>query len=123
MSRDIKFRAWEKNLKQIIPVYNIDFKSQMINKDAAWRLFDEVELMQYTGLKDKNDKEICKGDILEFVAVGTKWVVGFRNSAFVISHKNSNVNILYDCAIEDGILTHMKVIGNIYENPELLKEA
>lgn len=113
--REIKFRAWEKNLKEIIPVYNIDFEKKMINTDSAWRLFDETELMQSTGLKDKNDKEIFEGDIVSFkdwkpkaVVFSEKYYAGFtlgRTDLFLSSF--------------DAI--HMKVIGNIYENPELLE--
>lgn len=62
--REIKFRAWEKNLKEIIQVYNIDFENRLINKDGVWRMFNEIELMQYTGLKDKNGREIYEGDIV-----------------------------------------------------------
>lgn len=45
--REIKFRAWEKNTKQVIPVLNIDFEKKMINTESAWRFFTEVELMQW----------------------------------------------------------------------------
>jgi uncharacterized phage protein (TIGR01671 family) len=64
--REIKFRAWERYLKEIIPVENINFVNRMINTGSAWRLFDEIDLMQYTGLKDKNGKEIYEGDIVEY---------------------------------------------------------
>lgn len=40
-----KFRAWEKSLKEMIPVQNIDFKDRLINKDLVWRTFDEIVLI------------------------------------------------------------------------------
>lgn len=118
MGREINFRAWEKNLKEIIPVHNIDFVNRMINTESAWRLFAEIELMQYTGLKDKNDKEIFESDI-----------TSGRNRSWDLKARNEQVTFLNGCFMFGNWNAHeyfnkhqeIEVIGNIYENPELLE--
>jgi hypothetical protein len=112
--REIKFRAWDKtcnvmhsnsfNLENPYQV-NIGLANE---KDLVW--------MQYTGLKDKNGKEIYEGDILN-------------------THANFDTPYIREvvwkgCALEFKPITgftlcetntnHFEVIGNIYENPELL---
>lgn len=132
--REIKFRAWEKSLKQIIPVDNIDFEKRMVNTESVWRMFDEIELMQYTGLKDKNDKEIYEGDIVE-IHDGTitafrtsgKHIIEWWNGQFVFqanSHEEDDyINFGWWVRSNNHSvsLKQIEVIGNIYENPELLK--
>lgn len=118
-----KFRAWEKNLKEIIPVYNIDFEKRMINTDLAWRTFDEVELMQFTGLYDKHHKPIYEGDICETVTYsgkpfGTIDVVKFSGGAFKLTDIE---DALLSITLDDSDIQSVEVIGNIYENPELLE--
>jgi uncharacterized phage protein (TIGR01671 family) len=120
MMRQIKFRAWEKNLEEIIPVHDIDFEKKMINTNSAWRIFDEVELMQWTGLKDINGKEIFESDLVEFI----DYSMGVR-----VSHMIGEVKY-YECAywIENGKLkdaiplfsetAELKVIGNVFEMPD-----
>ena len=63
--KQVKFRAWEKKFKEMIEVYDIDFAGGIINFNTAWRGLEEVELMQYTGLKDKNGKERYFDDIVK----------------------------------------------------------
>ena len=134
MTREIKFRAWDKvNNKMMFPstigfgnVNNrvvvmasleIDENTMALNNDGL-RFKDDFELMQYTGLKDKNGKEVYEGDILksdldEVMIDTVEW------DADGVSFHLKNVSTGFSqLRIEDW---EWEVIGNIYENPELLK--
>ena len=103
--REIKFRAWN----SIVMVYQ-DFPKGGLTAGEILKRFDNV--MQFTGLKDKNGKEIYEGDIVgSKLYDGTKknYVVEFKDGSFVVGLTELGK------WIEDVI-----VIGNIYENPELL---
>lgn len=111
--REIKFRAYDKFFKRMDNVQVVDFfERRAILGNGERRDIDlDLELMQFTGLKDKNGKEIYEGDI-----------IGGGVSNFEVKYDEHYG--AYMC--EFNFLKHMinigfKVIGNIYENPELLK--
>jgi uncharacterized phage protein (TIGR01671 family) len=132
--REIKFRAWEKNLKEIIPVHNIDFEKKMINTESAWRCFDEIELMQYTGLRVNGEQPLFEGDIVPVkVSIHKGWKEGWlhfnRNAA--VEYVESEMRFMFTANIagfgkqyipfDKSIRQSYKITGNIFDNPELLE--
>lgn len=117
--REIEFIAWEKNLKEIIPVYNINFEEKIINTDSAWRSFGEIKLLQYTGLKDKNGKKIYEDNIIKNDR-GTILRVQFVDGAFYAEGTDA-LSKKYVFSNLSDFSSWSEVIGNIYENPESLK--
>lgn len=129
--REIKFRAWDKKMKSMMHVAAIHFERQelMICKDPAegrgvtWP-FSDFELMQFTGLHDKNGREIYDGDVVLTGKYEDKkddiFVVRWAHCGFVFDPIDEELDL-------EEIIFHEKseIIGNIHENPELLsgKEA
>jgi uncharacterized phage protein (TIGR01671 family) len=122
--REIKFRAWnEKHRKWIEPAtIGIVADGIMFYADGIWKLNPEdgIQIMQFTGIKDKNGKEIYEGDI---VISTLETTLGFTKVTYsMVEGKGiSLARLIY--AIENDLARGEKiqVIGNIYENPELLK--
>ena len=125
--REIKFRAWHKEKKIMGEVLGIDILHKEIffsNEDAdcyEHTDFKDIELMQYTGLKDKNEKEIYEGDILKLRDNHGIQLVKYHDewSAFIVeSQKDTSVGVLGLYFDKEDF----EIIGNAYENPELLGE-
>ncbi len=135
--REIKFRAWHKNSRIMywfdllwgnthgvgsgyigMLLFGNDMKYTLHNDNRIPIDPAECELIQYTGLKDKNGKEIYEGDIVKY----TKFYVygntdGVTKMLTVEFYKGS---FTYMDILTEPIGFQAEVVGNIYENPELL---
>lgn len=133
MTRVIKFRAWDKLEKKFIIIEKIigrypkeyfydnyvigfDGKPYLVNGYGWFNEAKNIILMQFTGLQDKNGKDIYDGDIVENYA--------FRDTVIfdkgIFTTQRSTVDVF---GVRQALSVHeeLKVIGNKFENPELLE--
>ncbi|MBK5723035.1 hypothetical protein JGH11_19380 [Dysgonomonas sp. Marseille-P4677] len=153
--RSIKFRAYQKNAKRMLPVVNIGFDSNGIIEsvsvdnngcngeynvsprlhtfykgDNIYNL-ELLELMQFTGLTDKNGKEIYEGDKVIHPVYSKSTIIysqKYLGLAYEYIHYFNEGNIgepMHEVRIcplcGDIFLKDLELIGNIHDNPELLK--
>ena len=129
-----KFRAWDKKHKQMIKIISLNWYEHIIdynvvgifpNTESVARFWDETIVMQSTGLKDKNDVEIYDGDIV-VNHVGDVWVIIYFRGAFryypIESFSKEEEKQFETDNIGNFDTEAFEVLGNVYENSELLEE-
>ena len=120
--REIKFRAWNTDSKKM---ESFRYLCETIEfTDVFFGHYINLELMQYTGLKDKNGVEIYEGDIIGLDGLWS-YCIDFHDGAFrkIPCNQAQKLNWPWNPLEKVTIEVHgWEVVGNIYENPELLED-
>jgi hypothetical protein len=121
--RTIKFRAWDSEINKMVSefdhnyIISADYGDLCCGKFDHYKDYQELALMQFTGLKDKNGKEIYDGDILTLPNMG-KGTIEWYHCGFILRLQSEIIwqQLLFN------VVGHYTIIGNIYQNPELIKQ-
>jgi uncharacterized phage protein (TIGR01671 family) len=135
MSREIKFRVWDKELKQFnspkvhhLEKFNGMLKIVLNSDIQKISGNDRFTIQQYTGLKDHNGVEIVEGDIVHYVFDGASYPREAEDKLLICKWDQGNAWFVFDETLDkhvDGyywleIKGRCEVIGNIFENLELI---
>ena len=127
---EIKFRAWLIHEQEMCMVSILDIRDRkafIVRKDGCegWRIFSEINLQQYTGEYERNSRQMCQGDVVQYSGSNgwDTFEIIFENGCFITrcitspGTYNNDPLSLNSLDFKD----HWEIIGNRYQNPELLK--
>jgi uncharacterized phage protein (TIGR01671 family) len=125
--REIKFRAYEEETKKMF--YNLDYVTGSGKGAFCGRPLVRPIIMQYTGIKDRNGVEIYEGDVVKFCDFSSPLEVKFGEYQTVngyLKYNEKHIGFFFEShksgfmySVFDG--NEAEIVGNIYENPELLE--
>jgi uncharacterized phage protein (TIGR01671 family) len=115
--RELKFRAWDEYTRAFV---EIDLR----NRPPDVNLWQSDDIQQYTGLEDMNGREVCEGDLLRGKNTPLFTVV-FYNGSFKLRWQDNGPDYagkrLDNLVNAEAMNDLLEVVGNIYQNSELLK--
>ena len=132
--REIKFRAWNKGLRRMSLVQELKFERRnnivVHTKNSGGMNDVNFFIMQFTGLKDKNNKEIYEGDIVRVITdyfgkgIENDFIgkIIYCEERMMFEIDIIKINIGEGFSSSSDYEGELEVIGNIYENPELLEK-
>lgn len=126
MSREIKFRVWDKFVKKMFLWHELNAFSTQPGSIKQWFTDSDMTVQQYTGLKDKNGFDIYEDDIIEYKDVGNLMESGY----YIVEYYGAGFTPLSEIQASKGIEwpskwavnKTVKVVGNIHENPDFFKQ-
>lgn len=132
MNREIKFRVFDTENKEMLEVQELDYEDSWNGQPRVRTTMyndyfdtEEMILMQYTGLKDKNGVEIYEGDIVQ-----ARYFEDSTSEKYVVKYDTDRAGF-FPFACGDGCgccetdvisATYAEILGNIYDNPELIEK-
>lgn len=126
MNREIKFRAWDKKKNKMGKAFSLSdasyegFPKPFVDDNGDWDNKADIDIMQYTNLKDKNGKEIWEGDIVKYYNASDK-----KTFMYKVEYSGCGFSPFGFAEFGDEGFSskECEVIGNMYENPELSRDA
>lgn len=131
-TREIKFRVWDSNKKEMFNVNSINFNNYEVNLQdkqvGPWysNKNDKIHIMQYIGFDDKNNTSIYEGDILIITCYSYEDIESELTGEIIYNNRLAcfgliSENEFYTLSDQQGTFkTEYEIIGNIYKNPEIL---